>query len=234
MNAKQNPFPIPCFPTSFVHFSLASRGVPALWASLLAACLLAGACTPPASTSKNANNGVVKTAATAEKPSTTNLQFSPQDIEELKSKFTFNEETGWYHHKHWGTNLPKRRTLTADVMRNGYFLLCSNYYAPEPLEHRAVEVTLGETTYQTREIDIREKALHKVRETANGIYELNYYSNYGDEGIFEKIGLSDESTIKIRFIGENAYTKAELPRTDLQALRECFQLSLVLRQLSTR
>ncbi len=161
------------------------------------------------------------------------LSFSYQDIEALKAKFDFDEKSGWYHHKHWGNKLLKRATLTADVNQTGYFLLCSNYYAAKGINHSSVEVEIGDEALVSATIE-KDSKQHSVQKTAKGVFELNRYTNYADKGIFQKIGTSENAEVNLRFIGKDAYIKSSLSKADQKALQDCFQLSLILRQLGNK
>ncbi|RMD98631.1 MAG: hypothetical protein D6816_15990 [Bacteroidetes bacterium] len=159
--------------------------------------------------------------------------FSVKDIEGLKAKFEYDAQTGWYYHKHWGSKLPKRRTLTADVNDSGYFVLCSNFFAPQKLDHTSIEVHIGEEVLKSDAVEL-DGPEHRIEQNDHGIFEVNYYTRYRDNGIFQKIGTAGDKAVNVRFMGKRGYTDAELPRSDRQALLECFQLSLVLRQVGAR
>ena len=160
------------------------------------------------------------------------LTFKEEDIKALKDKFIFDEAAGYYYHKHWNKSWPKRRTLTADVNKTGYFYLCSNLYGNKGLNHDMVEVKFGEETLKTEKVDIKNASEHQTQKADNGVFEVNYYTNYRDKGIFDRIGKSESGKdIVVRFVapGYKSYADEPLPQSDYEALKDCYQLSLVLR-----
>ena len=160
------------------------------------------------------------------------MSLTEKDIEALKAKFTFDEATGYYYHNHWNRNFPTRRTLTADVNKTGYFYLCSNFYGNKGINHSKIEVQIGEGEKMASDaINRRETSEHVVQKTADGkVFEVNYYTKYRDKGIFEAIGKSEGEKVQVRFIGTESYTQfEELKALDVDALKECYMLSLVLR-----
>lgn len=157
------------------------------------------------------------------------LSFTMEEIEALKSKFTFDEESGWYYHNHWNRSSPKRRTLTADVMATGYFILTSNFYANKGIKHSKIIATIGENKITSGEIKTSEDDNQTVEE-GDRIYETIRYANYKDNGIFQAISQSGETPVNIRFVGAKSYSDAELPKSDKDAIKDCFYLSIILRQ----
>ena len=155
------------------------------------------------------------------------IELTDEDIVELKEQF--RKDKSWFRHNHWGDTWPQRRTLTADVNESGYYYLSSNYYNKYKIRHQYIEVEIAGETYTSQKAESKDR----VTEKRNGkIFEVNSYSNYGDDGIFKAIAQSKEGeTIKIRFIGKNGTTvDGELSPEDRQALVDCFKLSMVLRQ----
>lgn len=183
--------------------------------------------------SQGSETQIVKTANVPETEKKDALSFTEADIKELKDKFVFDEKTGWYHHKHWGQKLLKRRTLTADVNRSGYYMLHSNYFAAKKLNHTGVQVKIGEESIISEKIALDSDHHRKVSDS-KGEFELNSYAKYGDNGIFQKIGKSGDTSINVRFITKKGYTEQELSKADQQALQDCFRLSLILRQLKDK
>ncbi len=155
------------------------------------------------------------------------LVFTEESIAELKSKFTFNEEAGWYYHNHWNQQAPKRRTLTADVNKTGYFYLTSVFYAGNPIKHTYIEATIGEEKMKSEKIAQSENENNTMK-SDDRVFEIINYTNYRDNGILEAIAKS-EGPVNIRYWGPDSYSDAELPASDKRALVDCFQLSLVLR-----
>jgi hypothetical protein len=168
----------------------------------------------------------------ADDQSSGGMTFKEEDIKALKDKFIFDEEAGYYYHKHWNKSWPKRRTLTADVNKTGYYYLCSNLYGNKGLNHDMVEVKFGEETMKTDKIDRKNASEHQTQKTDKGTFEVNYYTNYRDKGIFDRIGKSENGKdIVVRFVapGYTSYADEPLPQSDYEALKDCYQLSLVLR-----
>lgn len=157
------------------------------------------------------------------------ISFSEEDIAALKDKFIFDEASGFYYHKQWNKTFPKRRTLTADVSKTGYYYLCSNYYG-KGVSHNRVSVKIDGETMNTERISIRKEAEHRTSKDKNGSkWEVNYYTNYRDNKIFDAIAKT-EGPVQITFKGEDATTKYEdVNSKDIEALKECHQLSLLMR-----
>lgn len=156
------------------------------------------------------------------------VSFTEDDIEALKAKFSV-DESGWYTHNTWGKSLVQRRTLTAIVNATGYFALSSNYYADKPLKHTHIKVKFGEEELESNKVDLA-SADHQVQEVEGKVYEINTYSKYGDNGIFQKIAESPKnSEIKVTFQAKSARVEETLSKADIDAIKDCSQLSLVLR-----
>ncbi|MEZ4777296.1 MAG: hypothetical protein R3D00_29235 [Bacteroidia bacterium] len=159
------------------------------------------------------------------------MTFTEADINALKAKFSFDEAAGYYYHNHWNKSWPKRRTLTADVAKTGYYYLCSNFYGNKGIKHNYVMVSFGDQKISSEKLDLKNETEHRVGNTPDGnVYEVNYYTNYRDNKIFETIAKSASvDDIKVRFVGATSYTEEPLPKSDYDALKDCYQLSLVLR-----
>ncbi|MEL6194718.1 MAG: hypothetical protein AAFR66_21845 [Bacteroidota bacterium] len=158
------------------------------------------------------------------------LSFTEEDILALKDKFIFDEETGWYYHKHWNQASPKRRTLTADVMATGYFILTSNFYANKGIKHSKIIATIGETKITSGEVKTAEDD-NQTTQDGDRVYETIRYSNYADNGIFQAVAqTSEDQAVNVRFVGAKSYSDAEIPKSDVDAIKDCFYLSIILRQ----
>ena len=173
-----------------------------------------------------------QSAESTEESSGSAMSLTENDIEALKAKFVFDEGSGYYYHSHWNNEFPSRRTLTADINKTGYFILRSNFFGNKGINHSKIEVQIGEGEKMSSDaIDRKNNSEHVVQKTGDGkVFEVNYYTNYRDKGIFESIGKSDGQKIQVRFIGTESYTKfEELKALDVDALKECYMLSLILR-----
>ena len=159
------------------------------------------------------------------------IQYTEEDIQNIKSLFELNEKSGWYHHKQWGNTWPQRRTLFADVNKTGYYSLCSNYYSKHGIDHEYIEAVVGDKEIKSRKVELTSDD-HRTQKRNGKTFEVNYYSNYGDEGILEAIAKSNpEQEITIRFIGKKGVTVEEiLDSEDRKALTEALQLSVILRK----
>lgn len=158
------------------------------------------------------------------------MSFTEEDIEALKAKFTL-DESGWYNHTLWSKSLVNRRTLTALVYSNGSFVLSSNYYAEKALKHNQIKVKVGdmEKALESNKVDLKSNQ-HQVQEAEGKIYEINSYSGYGDNGIFQAIAESPKNTpVNVTFQAKSARVEGEISRADIEAIRDCHKLSLVLR-----
>lgn len=156
------------------------------------------------------------------------ISFTEEDIAALKEEFMFDEETGYYYHKHWNNTWPKRRTLTADVMQTGYYYLCSNFYGNKGIDHDKVVVKIGEEEYEAEAIDTDSETEHRTQKDGGNVFEVNYYTKYRDNGIFDAIAKS-EGPVMVSFRGRTETEFEEVPKSDVEAIKECHQLSLVLR-----
>lgn len=194
---------------------------------VLGICIIS--CSSPSSSSTTAEVEEAETAETSEtdESSGDELVFTEEGIAELKAKFTFNEEAGWYYHNHWNQRAPKRRTLTADVNKTGYYFIASVFYANDGINHTQVETTIGEQKIKTEAIP-QSANENTSMESEDRIFEIINYTNYRDNGLLEAIANAEEE-ISVRFIGPDSYSDAELPASDQRALKDCYQLSLVLR-----
>ena len=176
--------------------------------------------------------GETAEATQEEEASSGGMTFNEEDILALKDKFIFDEEAGYYYHKHWNKSWPKRRTLTADVNKTGYYYLCSNLYGNKRINHDKIEVKFGEEKLVSDKIDRKNASEHQTQKTDKGVFEVNYYTNYRDKGIFDRIGKSESADgITVRFVaaGYTSYVDEPLAKSDFEALKECYQLSLLLR-----
>ena len=182
-----------------------------------------------ASCSNTATQGAADaTAAEAEADETGVISFTEDDIKAIKAKFIV-DESGWYNHTLWGKSLVPRRTLTALVNGTGYFVLSSNYYADKPLQHTHIKVKIGEEEVESNKLDLKSTD-HAVQTVAGKTYEVNTYSRYGDNGIFQKIADSPRNTeVQVTFQAKNARVEEKISKADIDAIRDCSQLSLVLR-----
>lgn len=191
------------------------------------------ACGGGSSTASNESDASTETetATNEETNSAGGMVFTEEAIKELKDKFIFDEEAGYYYHKHWNKSWPKRRTLTADVNKTGYYYLCSNFYGNKGIKHSQVMVKFGEEKISTEKMDLKNETDHRVENTGDGnVFEVNYYTNYRDNKIFETIGKSESGKdILVRFVGATSYTEEALPQSDYEALKDCYNLSLLLR-----
>lgn len=150
-------------------------------------------------------------------------------IEELKAKFTYNDEIGYYEHNYWGNRTPTRRTLTAIVNQTGYFVVKSIYYGENPPNHSRVIVTVGDQSITTDRVDLKSND-HQVVKDAGKTFEINNYTQYRDKGIFEAIGKAAPGTeVNIRFDGPDTFVESAMPENDFTAVKDCYHLSLVLR-----
>ena len=178
----------------------------------------------------NSGGAAAETAAEEVVEEEGTLSFTEEDIEALKAKFTV-DESGWYNHTLWGNNLISRRTLTALVNASGYFALSSNYYAEKPLKHIQVKVKVGdaEKALESNKIELGSTD-NQVQNVEGKTYEINTYSNYGDNGIFQAIAESPKNTeVLVTFQAKNSRVEEKISRADIEAIRDCYQLSLVLR-----
>ena len=168
--------------------------------------------------------------ATEEAADPGSMSLTDEDIAALKDKFIFDEERGFYYHKHWNRSWPKRRTLTVDIAKNGYFYVCSNFYGNKGIKHDKFIVKIGEEELESEAIDRKKEAEHRTDKAENGsVYEVNYYTNYRDKGIFDAIAKSS-GKVQVSFLGTRSSTEFEdLPQSDVEAIKECHKLSLVLR-----
>lgn len=182
---------------------------------------------PSSSTSTTSEPSEAETADNPEASSEDEIVFTEEGIAELKSKFTFNEEAGWYYHNHWNQRAPKRRTLTADVNKSGYYYLSSIFYANDGIKHTQVQATIGEEKIKTEAIAQSENE-NTTMKADDRTFEIINYTNYRDNKMLEAIANAEEE-ISIRFIGPDSYSDAELPASDQRALKDCYQLTLVLR-----
>ena len=157
--------------------------------------------------------------------------FSPEGIQELRARFSYDEVTGWYTHQHWKEQPLARNTLLASVNENGYYILSSNYYGEKRLDHTHVIVQIGTQRLGTDKIKPGE-AEHIVQYVQNKIVETNRYTEYRDKALFENIANSGELEIRIRFQARTAHVEALLPDEDRKALIDCFQLSVLNRMRS--
>ncbi|MEM6807564.1 MAG: hypothetical protein AAF696_39565 [Bacteroidota bacterium] len=157
------------------------------------------------------------------------ISFSDEERAALKDKFIFDEGSGFYYHKSWNRATPKRRTLTADVNKTGYWVLYSNYYG-KGLNHFRVDVKVNGEKMKTGDISLKNASEHIKSKDKNGQkWEVNAYTNYRDNKIFEAIGKT-EGAVEISFIGPDATTKfAEIASADIEAIKDCYQLSVLMR-----
>ena len=179
--------------------------------------------------SDTAEDAVEEVAETAEKSSEGGLSFTPEELEKFPNKFTYDAATGYYKHNRWGGRSPKRRTLTADVYKNGSFTLASVYYGESKVNHNRIIVTAGGERMVSERVTLSNESEHVVQADGSKRYETNYYTNYRDKGIFEALGKGVDGEITIRFDGPDRSSEVPLNGEDLQALKDCYTLSLLLR-----
>ena len=157
------------------------------------------------------------------------MSLTPEDIEKLQNKFTYDAATGYYKHNRWGGRSPQRRTLTADVYKNGSFTLASVYYGDAKVDHNRIIVTAGDQRMTSDRVTLSNESEHVVQKDKDKRYEINYYTNYRDKGIFEAIGKGIEGEINVRFDGPDRSSSVPLNSEDMAALKDCYMLSLLLR-----
>lgn len=200
-------------------FKAASMGLCAL-----ALALFLFSCSGPATPATDTEATATETAEQAADA----ITFTQDDIDALKAKFVFDEATGYYYAKHWNRTWPKRKTLTADINQTGYFFLCSNYYDDKAIKHTKIKVTIGEEVFESDAVELDSQD-HRTEKAGAKNFEVNYYTNYRDKGILKAIAnSSSDAEIKVAFIGKTT-RESILPKSDIQALKDCHNLSLVLR-----
>ncbi len=192
------------------------------------------ACDQPAQqSSESATDEAETTETTSEEESTTprqGMSFTPDEIEALQNKFTYDPASGYYKHNLWAGRAPKRRTLTVDVYNNGSYILSSNYYGQSNLGHNRVIVGVGEESMTTERISTSNEGEHVVQTDEGSRFEINNYTNYRDNGIFEAIGKNPEAEVEIKFDSPRASSNAvPLPEQDKEAIVDAYLLSMLIR-----
>ena len=182
----------------------------------------------PQDTTTTDDDKATPTEASNDEGSRDAMSFTEEDIEALKAKFTYDEASGWFSHNLWAGRAPKRRTLYGQVQKTGYYQLCSNYYGSQAVNHTRVIVTVGDEKFTTNSL---KKADRTVQKDGDSRYETNCYTNYGDNGLLEAIfNAPGDTEVSIIFDNPDRSSAAvPLPDNDRQALKECWQLSLVRR-----
>jgi len=171
-----------------------------------------------------------ETSASEEERPSNAMSFTEDDIEKLQNKFTYDPSTGYFKHNLWGGRSPKRRTLTVDVYNNGSYILASNYYGESNLQHNRVIVEVGDESMSTESIAVGNENEHVVQTDEDKRFEINYYSNYRDNGIFEAIGKNPEKEVSIKFDSPKASSNAvPLPQQDQEAIADAYLLSMLIR-----
>jgi len=158
------------------------------------------------------------------------MSFTPDEIEALKNKFTYDPSSGYFKHNLWAGRAPKRRTLTVDVFNNGSYILSSNYYGENNLGHNRIIVEVGDETMSSERISTSNEREHIVQTDESKRFEINNYTNYRDNGIFEAIGKNPEAEVEIKFDSPRASSNmVPLPEQDKEAIIDAYFLSMLIR-----
>lgn len=160
------------------------------------------------------------------------LSFTPERIEEIKNQFIHDEENGIYYHSRWNKAAPKRSTLTCDVNADGTYFLSSVFYHPEGkgMKHRQVEVTIADTTFKSAEVPTSDDR-NVTTKDGNSVFEVvTYPYSLENYELFQALATADDSPVALKFVAPKAYFDTEMNKSDLRAIRECFQLSILIRQ----
>ena len=157
------------------------------------------------------------------------LAESKQKLEKLKRKFMYKEDEfekiGFYTHKRWGNYWPNRKTLTSGVNSSGYAWLRSNYSADDWLFHTSIYVLIGERRLVSPTVPTYDPK--NITDNKGGrIWEVVTYS---DTEILREIAENTDKVIKVRFNGSEFYDDTTLSSADKQALKECYELSQLLK-----
>ena len=209
------------FPTGLTHFVTIAL-------ALFIAFTLSSCGDSASSTATTDEDTTEETATTEETTGGDSFAMTPEDIEALKAKFTV-DESGYYYHNYWGKRWPQRRTLKAVVNQTGYYYLSSVYFGEKAPNHNRIIVKVGDQSMNSDRVKLNSDD-HQTQKDGSKKYEVNNYTNYRDKGIFEAIGKAPEGTeVSIRFDGPDSYSEAPMSANDFTAVKECYQLSLVLR-----
>jgi hypothetical protein len=156
------------------------------------------------------------------------ITFTPERIAELKAKFEVDSASGWHTHSHWGKSLARRATLSVEVNPTGYYVLSSNFVSGKAIDHTHIVVTIGDSTYTSNTVDLKSPE-HSATTSEGKVYEVNRYTKYGDNKIFQKIAESGDAVVKVRFVAKDAHSDIELTPEDKAAIEDCYYASLLAR-----
>lgn len=162
--------------------------------------------------------------------------FSKDDsvrLNQLLSKFNLEEDeftkAGWYHHKTFGNGWPSRTTLYTNVNTDGYIYLSSVYHEEDWLFHEGVSVKVDSTVLNSDLIS-RTSENSKTQVVTGGIYEVVSYLRDADNGIINLIANNPTKKILVRYHGNEFIRDVTLRKLDAQAIKDCYDLSTLLKK----
>lgn len=155
----------------------------------------------------------------------------------LQKKFKYREDefdkVGWYTPlSQAGYNSFNHTGLLATVRKDGYVYMESVYIGSDWLFHTKVRVTIDgvEQVYESEDVPTFSPK-NKREVGGGGVSELVSYLNGGDNGIIKTIAENTDKNIKVRFDGRNTVKDIVLRDSDKQAIKDAYELSVVLKGL---
>jgi hypothetical protein len=154
-----------------------------------------------------------------------------KNFEKLKQKFNFKkdefQDIGFYTHKTWGKYYQNRKTLTSGVNSDGYAWLRSNYSSNDWLFHTSIYVLIDDKKLSSPTVETYNE--NNIQENDGGrIWEIVTYNN---TDILKEIAGNLDKIIKVRFNGSQHYDDTTLSKSDKQALKDCYELSEMIKKL---
>jgi hypothetical protein len=157
-------------------------------------------------------------------------------LEVLKTKFNYKYDEfngiGWYTNKNQtAANSFNRKLLKVLVNSSGYAYLEDQYYGDDWIFHTRVKVIINDKIYESADIPTYDENNNEFNGSGSVWEEISYTTNR-DNGIIKAIAESDDSAIKVRFVGRQSISDFTLANVDRQAIKDAYELSELIKKVN--
>lgn len=160
------------------------------------------------------------------------LAIREQEIKPLMAQFEEDSSTGGtpvlVHKRQVAMRAWDRSYLRAHVDKNGTFYISSHYTGNGYISHYAVKA-MADNMYQTTDSMETEAYIHRFNDGEN-YFETIKFKNGTDNGVGSFIATNFDKPIDVLFIGPRTKYRIRLTETDKNAIRDTYQLALMLRE----
>lgn len=160
------------------------------------------------------------------------LAIREQEIKPLMAQFEEDASTGdipvLVHKKQVAQRAWDRSYIRAHVDKNGTFYISSHYTGNGYISHYAIKAKT-DNMYQTTDSMETEAYIHRFDDGTN-YWETIKFKNGTDNGVGSFIASNFDKPVDVIFIGPRTNYRIRLTETDKNAIRDTYQLALMLRE----